>query len=83
MQPELIRAAVARMPANSRIVAAMDADADGAKLAEIVREAVQLSGREDICFIFEEPLGFKDWNDQLRARPTSPRPCRPEETLNA
>jgi hypothetical protein len=68
-QPELIRAAVARMRAGSEIVAAMDADAAGAKFAEIVREAVELSGRDDLCFIFQEPSGFKDFNDQLRGRP--------------
>lgn len=43
-QPELIRAAIAGMPPKSKIVAAMDADAEGAKLAEIVRQAVQLFG---------------------------------------
>ena len=68
-QPELIRAAAERMPANSQIIAAMDSDADGAALAGIVREAVQLSGREDLRFVLEEPFGFKDWNDQLRNRP--------------
>ncbi len=76
-QPELIRAAIARMPSGSEIIAAMDADADGGKLAEVV--AVQLSGREDLCFKFQEPFGFKDWNDQLRAKPRPSLPCRREE----
>ena len=49
-QPELIRAAVARMPADSEIVSAMDADAEGGKLAEVVRQAVELSGRHDLRF---------------------------------
>ena len=75
-QPELIRAAIARMPSNSEIVAAMDADADGGKLAEIVREAVQLTGRDDLTYIFQEPFGWKDWNDQLRKKPSLP--YRPE-----
>jgi hypothetical protein len=78
-QPELIRAAVARMPAGSEIVAAMDADADGRKLAEIVRRAVELSGRHDLRFVIEEPRGVKDWNDQLRARPLPLLPYRPPE----
>jgi hypothetical protein len=68
VQPELIGAAVKRMPKYSKVVAAMDADADGAKLAEVVREAVQLSQREDLVFVFQEPFGFKDWNDQLRGK---------------
>jgi hypothetical protein len=67
-QPELIRVAVARMSDASEIVAAMDADADGRKLAEVVRQAVILSGRSDLRFSVEEPSGFKDWNDVLRGR---------------
>lgn len=78
IQPELIRAAAARMPLKAKIVAAMDADEDGGKLAEVVREAVQLSGRADLVFVFQEPFGFKDWNDQLRAKPQPLLPYRPE-----
>ena len=78
-QPELIRAAVARMPSGSEIVAAMDADADGGKLAGVVRQAVELSGRDDLRFVLQEPFGFKDWNDQLRAKPKTCLPCRHEE----
>jgi Toprim-like/Protein of unknown function (DUF3991) len=67
-QVELIRAASTRMPLGSVIIAAMDADADGVKLAEFVRKAVDLTGRLDLRFSLHEPFGFKDWNDQLRAR---------------
>jgi hypothetical protein len=66
-QTELIRAAAARMPSDSEIVAAMDADSAGAKLSEVVRRAVELTGRTDLRFCNHEPVGFKDWNDQLRA----------------
>jgi Toprim-like/Protein of unknown function (DUF3991) len=68
-QPELVRAAAARMPVDSEIISAMDADEDGAKLAEVVRKAVTLTGRLDLKFTLQEPFGFKDWNDQLRAKP--------------
>lgn len=68
-QPELIRSAAARMPHGADVVAAMDADADGRKLAEIVRKAVEMTGRSDLRFLAQEPEGFKDWNDQLRAKP--------------
>jgi hypothetical protein len=78
-QPELVRATVARMPGGSEIVAAMDADTEGRKLAELVRQAVDLSGRTDLRFQIHEPSGFKDWNDQLRARPRYSLPYRPEE----
>ena len=77
-QPELIRAAAARMPQGAEIVAAMDADADGRKLAEIVRKAVEMTGRSDLRFRTQEPEGFKDWNDQLRAKPQPQLPYRPE-----
>lgn len=74
LQPELIRAAAARMPASSEIVAAMDADVDGAKLVEVVCQAVKLSGRVDLRFTVQEPFGFKDWNDQLRGKQQSSFP---------
>jgi len=77
-QPELVRAAAARMPVDSEIVAAMDNDADGVKLADVVRKAVGLTGRLDLRFTLQEPFGFKDWNDQLRARPHPLLSYRPE-----
>jgi uncharacterized protein DUF3991/Toprim domain-containing protein len=77
-QPELIRAAIRRMPKYGKIVGATDADVDGGKLADVVCEAVQLSGRDDLVFVRQEPLGFKDWNDQLRARPHPLLPYRQE-----
>jgi hypothetical protein len=78
MQPELIRAAAAAMPSDSEIISAMDADADGAKLAEVVRKAVALTGRLDLKFKVQEPFGHKDWNDQLRAKPQPFLPYRLE-----
>jgi hypothetical protein len=66
IQPELVRMAVTRMGQASEIVAAMDADTEGRKLVEIVRQAVALSGRTDLRFVVKEPTGVKDWNDQLR-----------------
>lgn len=68
-QIELIRTAAAHMPANSEIVAAMDADDAGWKLAEAVRKAVSETNRADLRFSIEEPLDAKDWNDQLRTLP--------------
>jgi hypothetical protein len=68
-QTELIRVAVATMPTGAAIIAAMDADEQGGKLAEIVGRAVELSGRGDLRFTVEQPPGVKDWNDQLRKHP--------------
>jgi hypothetical protein len=67
IQPELIRSAAASLSDGSEIIAAMDADAEGEKLAEVVRGAVGLTGRNDLAFLIEEPLTGKDWNDQLRS----------------
>jgi hypothetical protein len=78
-QPELIRSASARMPHGADVVAAMDADADGRKLAEVVRQAVALTGRSDLHFVMQEPEGAKDWNDLLRAKPLPFLPLRQKE----
>lgn len=79
VQPELIRASAARMPAGSEIIAAMDADAGGAQLAEVVRAAAARTGRDDLRFSIEEPLSCKDWNDQLRDRPSRSFPATQRE----
>jgi hypothetical protein len=76
-QPELIRAASARLPSGGEVVAAMDNDADGKKLAEIVRQAVELTGRADLKFRAHLPDTAKDWNDVLRAKPQPFLPYRP------
>lgn len=73
-QPELLRAAIARLPPDSEVVSAMDADEDGAKLTDVVKRAFELLGRLDLKFTVHEPFGFKDWNDQLRVRQAVPIP---------
>jgi hypothetical protein len=78
-QPEIIRAAIARMPQGSEIVAAMDADEPGRRYAETVRQALEVTGRADLRFVMQEPEGAKDWNDLLRAKPQPLLPFRPEE----
>ena len=74
VQPELIRAAAARMPVGSEVIAAMDADEDGRTLAQVVRRAVELTGRADLRFSSREPSNCKDWNDQLLAQVNAPKP---------
>jgi hypothetical protein len=69
------------MPADSEIAAAMDADTEGRKLADVVLQAVELSGLSDLRFSVHEPSGFKDWNDQLRGRRIASLPYRPIEGL--
>lgn len=49
-QPEQILREIVRMPANSEIVAAMNADKDGRDLARVVRQAFESSGRSDLRF---------------------------------
>jgi hypothetical protein len=77
-QPELIRAAAARMPLDSEVISAMDNDAAGAELTAMVRKAVALTGRLDLRFTVNEPFGHKDFNDVLRARRPASSSCRPE-----
>jgi hypothetical protein len=78
-QPEVIRAAAARLPLNSEIVAAMDADEDGKRLAEEVGKAVQMTGRSDLKFTVHVPETAKDWNDLLRQKPQPQLPLRLRE----
>lgn len=70
-QPELIRAAAARLPLGSKIIAAMDNDAGGARLIEMTEAAVRLSGRLDLKVLAHCPSNAKDWNEVLKARPAS------------
>jgi Toprim-like/Protein of unknown function (DUF3991) len=67
-QPALITEAAGDMPRDAKIVAAMDTDENGGKLADVVCEAVRATGREDLTYLFRQPRGFKDWNDQLRGK---------------
>jgi hypothetical protein len=78
-QCELMRSAGAGMPMDAKIIAATDADAPGAKLADKIREAVGLTGRDDLTFVLHQPEGFKDWNDQLRNRPQPHLRSQPKE----
>ncbi len=66
--PALITAAALKMPEGSEVIAAMDNDQDGSKLAEEVRLAVTASGRGDLQFTVSIPERVKDWNDALRSR---------------
>ena len=78
-QREWIRATAARLPFNSTVVAATDSDAAGEKLSDIVREAVELTGRNELAHVLHRPAGYKDWNDQLAKRPlrSGARPREP------
>ncbi len=78
-QPELIRMAIGRLPGASEVVAAMDADPQGQKLSALILEAVARVAKEtsrvDLGFSTQQPIGFKDWNDQLRASQASSFPA--------
>lgn len=76
-QPGLIKAAVLKMPEGSDVIAAMDADDEGRKLAEIVHQAVFETGRSDLRFSLRLAEGMKDWNDVLRSMPNTSFPTAP------
>lgn len=77
IQSDLICSAVLRMPKGAEIIAAMNADIAGRKLANEVGLAVEISGRNDLSFHSEEPIDFKDWNVQLCSRPKIPSSQHP------
>jgi hypothetical protein len=70
VQPDLIQAQMAVLPEGSEVVAAMDADEAGRRLAEVIRKAFDAAARPDLTFCRQDPVGSKDWNDQLRAEKT-------------
>jgi Toprim-like len=77
-QPELIKAAIGKMPEGSEIVAAFDADAQGRAFAEalhrLMREFSESTGRNDLSFRADLPeVEGQDWNEVFE----SPRPFFP------
>lgn len=68
-QPALIQAAIERLPLGSDVIAAMDADEDGRRLAGVIEDSFKAARRADLRFFAHEPTGFKDYNDQLRDMP--------------
>lgn len=79
VQRTIMRAAMLAMPGGSVIVAATDADEAGGLLAAGIKEIFDDCGRADLTYRRDEPVGFKDWNDQLQARPQGLPPRWPEE----
>jgi hypothetical protein len=83
-QPDLIRAQIDLLPQGGEIVAAMDSDDAGRQLAEAIEKSFSATGRTDLTFRRQEPNGFKDWNDLLRARRgPSPVSCSQPEARPA
>jgi hypothetical protein len=60
--------AAAVMPANSQNVAAFKLDTEGAKFAEIARQAVVSKGCDDLSLVLYQPFGFKGGDGQLTTR---------------
>ena len=66
-QPGLIRSEIEKLQAGSEVVSAMDNDADGGKLAQLIETAVMRERPEDLTYRAHFPaLPAKDWNDVLR-----------------
>lgn len=71
---------MADMPKGAEIVAAMDADEPGRRLAGMIGEFfsnVAAAGRADLRFTAQEPEGAKDWNDVLRLGAKDTFPAAP------
>lgn len=70
-QPCMIQAAIAKMTPGTEIIAAMDADSQGRKLAAMIEKAYKATGRHDLFFrVYLPPQEGADWNDLLRNRQT-------------
>jgi hypothetical protein len=68
VQLSLIAWQIGILPAGE-VVASMNADAEGRKLAEVVRQAFDQTHRGDLTFRIQEPeLEGSDWNDLLKSR---------------
>ena len=68
-QPDLIRAAIAELPAGAVIVCATDNDDGGRKLATIVEDCFKTAGRDDLRFKLHLPkTEGEDWNNVLQSR---------------
>jgi hypothetical protein len=71
-QHAVLGTAISRMPQGSEIVAAMDADDAGKRLADWMEEIFRACGRADLTLRRDQPATGKDWNDMLRARRHGP-----------
>lgn len=67
-QPGLIKATLLKLPVNAEVVAGFDADDEGRRYAELVRQTVSEIARDDMQCSIHEPEGVKDWNDVIRIR---------------
>lgn len=75
LQPVLIGAAVTDLPAGATVIAAMDNDESGHKLATMIEKAVSAAGRPDVGFRVHLPAQEgTDWNDALKASRPPPLP---------
>lgn len=65
-QPALLKALLLKLPPDTEIIVATDADADGRAYAQQIASLVEEILRDDLRFVRQEPTSGKDWNDVLR-----------------
>lgn len=75
-QPSLLKSLLLKLPTDTEVIAATDADADGRTYAQFIATLVSATARPDLHFVRQEPTVGKDWNDVLRTSigsfPTAP-----------
>ena len=77
-QPQLIRAAIAELPADATVICAMDNDEAGRKLAAMVEDCFHAAGRSDLNFKIDLPAAAgDDWNQVLKTNSLAPSPEPP------
>jgi hypothetical protein len=55
-QPGLIKAAIQKLREGSKVIAAMDGDEQGQRLAAMIEEKLKETGRSDLTFVFHPPM---------------------------
>jgi 5S rRNA maturation endonuclease (ribonuclease M5) len=67
LQKELIYNAILKMPLNSKVLIATDADEAGDAIATSLQEGFNQVSRSNLSFERARPLG-KDWNEVLMSK---------------
>lgn len=67
LQRDLIRSAIAKLPAGGMVTLAVDADKAGDAIAATLADLFNDVGRDELELKIHQPTTGKDWNDELQA----------------
>ena len=69
------------MPLNAKAIAAMDADTQGTKLPDSIREAFALTGRDDLACVYSSPTVSKTGMISSETGSAAPLPRHQEASV--